>query len=657
MSYPHIKAKIICDSVNNNTGDRLTTFELTYPRYIHCFDKETEVLCYDMVDDAAKFVPFPKAVKSPNRYKPAQVHKDTHVIEYVNPEAWIARKHKGYVICSTTEKVNFCVTPEHRMYVGHRLSKSTSNEIVLASKLAEDHPQYRLYTNGNIVHTADISPEAAALCIWIAADGSIDKGKKKYLTFHFKKERKIKEVKKLLKANQVPFTACMCADGATLLNAKISDFVIPGLYRTLRYQDFYTRTGSKKLPNFMASIDARAFKAAFKAMLLSDGNVDNQDYNSSSEQLIDDLQVLCHTHGKSFNKNKYANGMYKVTFMKEDSPIIRRDKKPCYAEKYSGMVYCCTVPTGLLMVRRCGQVHISGNCELMTHRVFSRNAQSSRAIPTAKRISAVRTNPVRPILWNQNQKGMQAKDTQVESVGRCQTLWDGAASYAAEAASFLNEQGLHKQWVNRLLEPFDTITVIVSATEYTNFFGLRCAPDAQPEIQCLAWRMAELYFEKSDPVRCYPEQLLSKTHPDLMGYTSAHLPYIDAVTVSEVEDFVDRIDNRGDMQLFDIPHIRVSSREGLILQILVCISVGRCARVSYLSHEGTKKTIEEEVLFHNGLRDSFHMSPFEHAAYPLDNADQSSGGNFNGWVQYRATMPFDTKSFVYNPSNRPAWTR
>ena len=132
------------------------------------------------------------------------------------------------------------------------------------------------------------------------------------------------------------------------------------------------------------------------------------------------------------------------------------------------------------------------HAEFMTHRMFSRNAASSRAIPISKVIEQVHTNPANPIHWGKNQAGMQAKE---ELQGAEKDLaishWNIAAEQAGKVAAAMSELGLHKQVANRILEPFVNIKVVVTATEYDNFFWLRCHPDAQPEIQALATLMFE----------------------------------------------------------------------------------------------------------------------------------------------------------------------
>ena len=122
--------------------------------------------------------------------------------------------------------------------------------------------------------------------------------------------------------------------------------------------------------------------------------------------------------------------------------------------------------------------------EVMTHRVFSRNASSRRAIPTAKYLEEVRSGALRakPEFWGKNQKGMQAAEELTGyELNQAKFAWDEAALGAALIAERLAKLGAHKQIVNRILEPFLHINVVVTATEYMNFFGLRLDKDAQPE--------------------------------------------------------------------------------------------------------------------------------------------------------------------------------
>lgn len=233
------------------------------------------------------------------------------------------------------------------------------------------------------------------------------------------------------------------------------------------------------------------------------------------------------------------------------------------------------------------------HAELMTHRMFSRNAASSRAIPVWKMILQVVKAPAHPVWWGANQSGMQAK-AELTGLRRwlAQQCWYQGRWLAVGLAWVMWKVGLHKQLVNRVLEPWCWITVILSATEYGNWFHLRSHPDAQPEIKYVADKMNIVYH-------------LSRPRPLAAG--EWHLPYIGF---------------EGDEHLTEEEAVKVC--------------VGRCARVSYLTHDG-KRDVGADIGLHDRLQsgsgDVGHWSPYEHAAQALPTPEPS--GNYVGWRQYR----------------------
>ncbi len=268
------------------------------------------------------------------------------------------------------------------------------------------------------------------------------------------------------------------------------------------------------------------------------------------------------------------------------------------------------------------------HAEIMTHRVISRNAQSSRAIPVKKRLENVRNNPVTPIRWGANQAGMQAKDVEVTDPDRCRRAWEEAANEASQSAELLMDMGLHKQWANRLLEPFDTITVVATGTKWENLFGLRCHPDAQPEFQCLAWMMADLYYwHQADvfgwDVTARTPGLEAPTKPQHLHEGDWHLPY------------------------FGINWENATPEPHQIMDMVKC-SVARCARVSYLNHDKTNPDPDKDIALHDRLLEDGHMSPFEHQARAIDS-NRPTYGNFEpGWEQYRKILPRpEVRTFNY----------
>lgn len=242
------------------------------------------------------------------------------------------------------------------------------------------------------------------------------------------------------------------------------------------------------------------------------------------------------------------------------------------------------------------------HAELMTHRVFSRNASSSRAIPVEKIIQQVLDDPAMPVYWGKNQRGMQAR-TQLEGLDleEAQRVWLVARDLAVNQARELVDLDLHKQIANRILEPWHHIHVVCTATDFDNFFTLRCHPDAQPEIKVLAEQMRDLYYTNQ---------------PDLIEYGQWHLPYLTRLEKTIRPRDEDRIEHQAN---------------------LLKASTARCARVSYMTHDNQKPTLEKDIPLHDRLLTSVHMSPLEHPATPMMNPNQMSG-NFKGWVQYRKTI-------------------
>jgi len=229
------------------------------------------------------------------------------------------------------------------------------------------------------------------------------------------------------------------------------------------------------------------------------------------------------------------------------------------------------------------------HAELMTHRLFSRNAASSRAIPVEKLIQRIETDPALPVWWGKNQAGMQAREALSPGAKEhAMARWLSARDEMLTAAKDLAEIGLHKQIANRLLEPWMFITVIMSATEHTNWFKLRCHPDAQPELKWVADEMQKQY---------------EAYKPKWVANGDWHLPLTG----------------------FD-------GDEELDLQRLKQVSTARCARVSYLTHDG-KRDVQKDIELHDQLATSGHWSPFEHVAVACEKLERH--GNFIGWRQYR----------------------
>lgn len=259
--------------------------------------------------------------------------------------------------------------------------------------------------------------------------------------------------------------------------------------------------------------------------------------------------------------------------------------------------------------------------EVMTHRVFSRNASSSRAIPTKKMLESIEADPAEPLFWGLNEPGMQSRKelTDQSTLKAAKALWLHPMRVCIRAATDLAELcGLHKQLINRAVEPWMHIDVIISSTDFDNFFALRCHPDAEPTIQVLAWEMADLYYAAK---------------PAVVAVGGWHLPYV-----------------------------KPEERESLPLEAQKVCSVARCARVSYRTHDGANPSVEKDTELYNRLLGGLdkgggepgHLSPFEHQATPLVDASERSG-NFTGWQQYRKQIPGEIMKFDYQAAVEKGW--
>jgi hypothetical protein len=247
--------------------------------------------------------------------------------------------------------------------------------------------------------------------------------------------------------------------------------------------------------------------------------------------------------------------------------------------------------------------------ELMTHRALSKNSMSSRAVPVKKMLSQVWNDPALPVHWGRNRPGMQAKEElQGFRLWLVQRLWALAGRLMCCIVWWLDKLELHKQVANRLLEPWQWMHVVLTGTEFDNFFELRRHADAQPEFRVLAnamWDVMSIEAMSRNGVTI--RHLTINTGK----YTDWHLPFIG---IDEMSD-----------------EIRVGT--------LIKMSVARCARVSYLNHDGTKPSLTKDLDLYDRLVGSrpIHASPTEHQASAREDSTYVSN-NFRGFEQYRRIM-------------------
>ena len=322
--------------------------------------------------------------------------------------------------------------------------------------------------------------------------------------------------------------------------------------------------------------------------------------------------------------------------------------------------------------------------ELMTHRVFSRNSASSRAIPFEKMVKMVEEDPFIPIAWQKDHKGMQGSEyiTDQKIINFKSGVWLQARNEAIHRAKELNgnlqrarnpfdieeleDTGVTKQLCNRLLEPFMWHTTLVSATEFDNFFELRCPSYMGEGKRYYSWKDyikeyrefkgKELDFPTKDLLNTSQAEIhiqaLAESMWDVMNESTPkklqagewHIPFGDKLDEHDIFHNL----KIGDRNLWGIKSFRKELDKARI-----AIATARCARLSYMTFDGVID-YEKDIKLHDQLLESEHYSPFEHCAramtqleyrnftkttpFPDENGDTESEGwcnNFRGFISYR----------------------
>lgn len=277
---------------------------------------------------------------------------------------------------------------------------------------------------------------------------------------------------------------------------------------------------------------------------------------------------------------------------------------------------------------------------VMYDRDLSRNASSSRAIPVPRLVEDIRRDPAEPIFWGKNQPGMQAAEELTgPALNMAKDIWKANRETCLRDALDMHNLGASKQLVNRLIENHGHINIVVTATNWSNFFALRRHEAAMPEIR----HLADLIWEAQQA-----------SIPHILGLCAWHLPYVDEDEEFEaVQGHVWARHEAGEFSEDGVAHA--------MGQTLIRLSVARCARVSYLTTEGAKPTLEADLALYDRLVGSIprHASPAEHQAQPdwrVETIHRSgrgrplvyptvgpwerpnTHGNLAGWVQYRKTL-------------------
>lgn len=314
--------------------------------------------------------------------------------------------------------------------------------------------------------------------------------------------------------------------------------------------------------------------------------------------------------------------------------------------------------------------------ELNTHRMFSRNSASSRAIPFEKMVKMVEKDPFTPIAWQKSHSGMQGNEYFVmpEEIADCEVEWYAALDWAIECAKRLHSTGTTKQLCNRLLEPFMWHQTLVTATEWENFFELRC-----PKYELISENMP-LYFKSKKDFNKYVADVgdkpfnltdidwlqinnsqaeihiqalaeamwdaMNESKPKKLKESEWHIPFGNQMNEEIIEDFILADHEHKGM------HYGLLKREEWAEEFneyKIKIATARCARLSYANHEG-EIDYEKDIQLHDRLLKNGHLSPFEHVARVMNSDEYLSFIKGQIVAEYVEALDEEVLSYVSKES-------
>lgn len=296
--------------------------------------------------------------------------------------------------------------------------------------------------------------------------------------------------------------------------------------------------------------------------------------------------------------------------------------------------------------------------EFNTHRMFSRNSASSRAIPFRKMLKMVQENPFIPIAWQVDHKGMQGNEyiTDPLAINGCIEAWLQYRDSCVLSAQVLRAEDntdvkpLTKQLCNRTLENFMYHQVLVTATEWENFFALRC-PEYFFENKTFRSKKDYITYWENQHEMGFPDKLTdlqwlqmnrgqaeihmmalaesmwdayNESKPNELKEGEWHIPFGDNINQEDLENVIGYIMDGSEASEEEFKE-RVEDSK-------IEISVARCARLSYQTlGDNPKIDYEADIKLHDSLLESGHMSPFEHCARVMTQLEYYS--HVNGVLQ------------------------
>jgi hypothetical protein len=332
------------------------------------------------------------------------INPKSHKLEFQKPSAIQVLPYTGPVIISKNSRIQFEVTPNHRMYLqkwdeaARTLNDSyqfiQAKDIgwyagLLGAPTGFDGIKLGVTQIGNKLINGDdlilfIGLFLAEGCLYYAKNGNY---RIEIASGQSQKDPRGPEVRKKI-ISALGFNVCVYSDRFTIYSKSLFEFL----------KECYQKGAlTKKIPNWLKNVSVEQLKLLIHGFFLGDGHETQKGriylYTSSS-MLADDLQEVYLRLGLRSKKvsrkprDIYINGKfipkencstaYVINPWTKNNLSLNR-KKHITEKYYSGTVYCATVPNGILITRLKGTILISGNCvgAGITHELAARPSEVS----------------------------------------------------------------------------------------------------------------------------------------------------------------------------------------------------------------------------------------------------------------------------------------
>jgi len=303
--------------------------------------------------------------------------------------------------------------------------------------------------------------------------------------------------------------------------------------------------------------------------------------------------------------------------------------------------------------------------ELLRHRMFSFSSSSMRAIPFNKVLGDIRENMFVPLAFQSHHSGMQGSEYLMgEESEKAKQQWIESGLRACEEAERLYNLGVTKQLCSRIIEPFGYAKILITATEFENFFELRCpnyiagVKEGQDKYRSRKDVLKDFAYEDASEdfwrnintsqaeihIQALTEAMWdarNESVPKELKEGEWHIPFSDKISYKELNNIIVK---------HGFKNLTLSKHQKLHKELALKISIARCARLSYMTFDG-EIDYEKDIQLHDQLLASHHMSPFEHCAKTMSEDERAyyykSNGpdpedfetgwcrNFRGFIQYR----------------------